>query len=62
MKCSIVLINQQSYLIISPYLARMAKQLLKVHGSKYLPDHLTSLMLSLINIREIVDMKAERGL
>ena len=38
----------------------MVKQLLKVHGSKYLPDHMTSLMLSLINLREIVDIKAEK--
>ena len=41
-----------------PYLARMVKQLVKVHGSKYLPDHLTSLILGLTNLREVVDIKA----
>ena len=43
-----------------PYLARITKQFLKWHSSKYLPDHLTSLLLSLINLRERVNIKAEK--
>ena len=42
-----------------PFLTRLISGLLSFHSTKFLPDHLTAFVLSLLNLRERFDIKAE---
>ena len=42
-----------------PYLTRLISELLSFHSTKFLPNHLTAFMISLLNLREEFDIKAE---
>ena len=43
-----------------PYLTRLISELLSFHSTKFLPNHLTAFMFSLLNLREEFDIKAEQ--
>ena len=43
-----------------PYLTRLISELLSFHSTKFLPNHLTAFMFSLLNLREEFDIKAEK--